>query len=75
MKDIFVYFLVAEKSMYEDCYEKMIPKLVKGGSLVAENAINHYKVLKPMIERALNDVRVDAVVVPIGTGELVCRKM
>lgn len=61
--------------MYEDCYEKMIPKLVKGGSLVAENAINHYKVLKPMIERALNDVRVDAVVVPIGTGELVCRKM
>lgn len=47
--------------------------MVKGGILVADNATNHYDKLKPFIERALNDKRVDALIVPIGTGELVCR--
>ncbi|MDP4182379.1 MAG: class I SAM-dependent methyltransferase [Bacillota bacterium] len=67
-------FLDAEKSMYYRCYEKIIPKLVKGGILVADNAINHYEALKPMIEMAMDDDRVDSVVVPIGKGELICRK-
>lgn len=67
-------FLDAEKSMYYGCYEKIIPKLVKGGILVADNAINHYETLKPMIDMAMNDDRVDSVVVPIGKGELICRK-
>jgi predicted O-methyltransferase YrrM len=75
MENISFCFLDAEKSMYEDCYEKIIPKLIKGGILVADNAITHYEELKPVIDRALNDVRVDAVVVPVGTGELVCRKI
>jgi hypothetical protein len=30
--------------------------------------------LQPMLERALADERVDALIVPIGNGELVCRK-
>jgi hypothetical protein len=30
--------------------------------------------LQPMLDAALADRRVDALVVPIGTGELVCRK-
>lgn len=67
-------FLDAEKSMYYDCYGKVIPKMVSGGILVADNAINHYESPKPMIDMAVNDERVDAVVVPIGKGELVCRK-
>jgi predicted O-methyltransferase YrrM len=49
--------------------------MVKGGLLVADNAINHYKTLKPMIEKALSDERVDALIVPIGKGELLCRKI
>ena len=68
-------FLDAEKEVYGECYEAIIPKLVKGGLLVADNAINHREILKPMLDRALNDERVDALIVPIGKGELVCRKV
>jgi predicted O-methyltransferase YrrM len=68
-------FLDAEKEVYEDCYDLVIPNMVSGGILVADNAINHYETLKPMLDKALNDIRVDALVVPIGKGELVCRKL
>jgi predicted O-methyltransferase YrrM len=49
--------------------------LVRGGLLVADNAIDHAQALRPMLERALADERLDALVVPIGKGELVCRKI
>ena len=74
-KDISFCFLDAEKEVYEDCYDLIIPNLVKGGLLVADNAINHYETLKPLIAKALLDERVDALVVPIGKGELLCRKI
>lgn len=67
-------FLDAEKEVYEVCYELVVPRLVPGGILVADNAINHRETLQPMLEAALADDRVDALVVPIGKGELVCRK-
>ncbi len=67
-------FLDTEKELYGECYEKVIPRMVPGGILVADNAVSHQDALKPMIDRALNDERVDALVVPIGRGELVCRK-
>lgn len=47
---------------------------VKGGLLVTDNAINHRETLQSMLERSLTDERVDALIVPIGKGELVCRK-
>ncbi len=68
-------FLDAEKEVYGDCYELVVPRLVRGGLLVADNAINHRETLAPMLERALHDERVDALIVPIGKGELVCRKI
>lgn len=68
-------FLDAEKEVYEDCYDLLIPNMVKGGLLVADNAINHYETLKPMLEKALNDDRVDALIAPLGKGELICRKL
>ncbi|GMV33142.1 MAG: methyltransferase [Chloroflexi bacterium] len=67
-------FLDAEKEVYGEVYEAVIPRLVKGGLLVADNAINHREALQPMLGYALSDVRVDALIVPIGKGELVCRK-
>lgn len=67
-------FLDAEKEVYEACYELTIPRLRSGGVLVADNAINHRETLQPLLERALADERVDALIVPIGKGELVCRK-
>jgi len=68
-------FLDAEKEIYGECYDLLIPNMIKGGILVADNAINHYETLKPMLERCLADERVDALIVPIGKGELVCRKL
>ncbi|MHA2281233.1 MAG: O-methyltransferase [Promethearchaeota archaeon] len=68
-------FLDAEKEVYGDCYDLVIPNLVKGGILIADNAINHYETLKPMLDKALDDDRVDALIIPIGKGELLCRKL
>lgn len=67
-------FLDAEKEVYGPCYELLIPRMVSGGLLVADNAINHEAVLRPMLDRSLSDGRVDAMIVPFGNGELLCRK-
>jgi predicted O-methyltransferase YrrM len=74
-KNIAFCFLDAEKEIYGECYDLLIPNMVKGGILIADNAINHYETLKPMLDRALTDGRVDAVIIPIGKGELLCRKI
>jgi caffeoyl-CoA O-methyltransferase len=74
INDISFCFLDAEKDIYEHCYEALIPKMVSGGLLMADNAINHEAALRPMLKRALSDPRVDALIVPIGKGELLCRK-
>jgi cysteine synthase len=42
--------------------------------LIADNAINHRETLQPMLDAALVDERVDALIATVGTGELVCRK-
>ncbi|MEW5959453.1 MAG: class I SAM-dependent methyltransferase [Chloroflexota bacterium] len=73
--DIAFCFLDAEKEVYQDCYEAVIPRLGRGGLLVADNAINQQDRLQAMLDRALTDARVDALIVPIGNGELVCRKI
>ncbi len=67
-------FLDAEKDVYAECYEKIVPKMVKDGILVCDNVLSHKEILKGMVEHALGDERVDAMVVPIGSGELVCVK-
>jgi predicted O-methyltransferase YrrM len=53
----------------------VVPNIVSGGLLVADNAINFREILQPMIARSLADERMDAMVVPIGNGELICRKI
>ncbi len=74
LKDIAFCFLDAEKEIYGLCYDALVPRMVQGGLLVADNAIDHQETLQPMLDRALADERVDALIVPIGNGELVCRK-
>lgn len=73
-KDIAFCFLDAEKEIYAPAYELLIPLMAPGAILVADNATSHQSQLRPMLDRALADNRVDAVLVPIGTGDLVCRK-
>ncbi len=67
-------FLDAAKDVYLDCYEIVVPNLVKGGLLIADNAINLEDQLRTMLDRALADERVDGMIVPVGKGQLVCRK-
>ncbi len=74
-KNVAFCFLDAEKEDYYDYYEKIVPNMVTGGLLIADNVISHKAILKLMMERVLKDERVDALVVPIGRGELVCRKI
>jgi predicted O-methyltransferase YrrM len=67
-------FLDAEKEIYTECYELVVPRLVEGGFIVADNAISHQEDLADFIEHVKRDERVDALVVPVGKGEVVCRK-
>jgi predicted O-methyltransferase YrrM len=68
-------FLDAEKEHYLECYEAVAPNLVDGGLLVADNVISHRPVLEPFIRKVLADPRCDASIVPIGRGELLCRRV
>lgn len=72
--DVAFCFLDAEKEVYQACYEAVVPRMVPGAILIADNATSHRESLQPMLDAALADDRVDAVIVPIGKGELVCRK-
>ena len=73
-EDVAFCFLDCDKEVYKACYELIVPRMVAGGILVADNAISHQSALRTLTDRALKDDRVDALVVPIGTGELVCRR-
>ncbi len=75
LSDIGFCFLDAEKEIYAECYELVVPRLVSGGLLVADNALSHRDALKPMLDRALSDERVDSLVVPVGKGLLLCRRV
>lgn len=68
-------FLDAEKENYLNYYQIVAPKMVEGGILVADNVISHREVLEPFINHVMKDPRVDSLIVPIGKGELVCRKL
>lgn len=73
--DIAFCFLDAEKDIYGECYELVVPRMVAGGLLVADNVISHSDALGPMLRRATEDERVDTAAIPIGKGLLVCRRV
>lgn len=68
-------FLDAAKDIYLDCYETVVPAMVHGGLLVADNIISHKQDLTAFLDRVLSDQRVDSFVVPLGNGLLLCRKV
>jgi predicted O-methyltransferase YrrM len=74
VEDVAFCFLDAEKDVYEPCYEVLVPKMVPGAILIADNFTSHRDELQTMLERVLDDGRVDAMVATVGKGELVCRR-
>jgi len=67
-------FLDAEKEMYGECYEKIVSNMIVDGILLADNVISHKEILADMVKHALEDQRVDSMVVPIGSGLLMSVK-
>ncbi len=74
LEEIAFCFLDAEKEIYLACYEAVVPRMVRGGWLIADNVISHREVLHPFVEHALADPRVDALVLPLDRGVLLCRR-
>jgi len=74
-RDVAFCFLDAERDIYFDIYEKLMPNLTPGGILAVDNVISHADELSDFVAQAEDDPRVDALVVPIGKGILVCRKL
>jgi caffeoyl-CoA O-methyltransferase len=73
-KKVAFCFLDTEKELYLDCYNTVVPNMVRGGVLVADNVASHPDSVGPMVRRVMRDKRVDALIVPMGSGLLVARK-
>ena len=74
MEGVSFAFLDSEKEDYLELYELVVPKLVPGGLLVADNVADFHDEVQPMLDRAEADERIDAVVVPFLTGQLLARR-
>ena len=74
-KNVSFCFLDCVDDEYLDCYEKILPNMVSGGLIVADNAVNHAEAWEPFLRRAPADARVDGLGVPIGKGGMGCRKL
>lgn len=74
-REIAFCFLDADKDVYLDCYRLIIPNLVMGGLLVADNATSHATELAAFLAEAESDPRIESLVVPVGQGVLVGRKV
>jgi predicted O-methyltransferase YrrM len=67
-------FLDIEKDVYAACYRGVVPKLVPGGLFCADNVISHESELQEFLVEVESDPRLDALVLPVGKGVLVCRR-
>jgi len=75
MSDLAFCFLDTDKEHYPAYYQLVIPNLVAGGMLVADNVLSHAEELDSFVATAKNDSSVDAVVLPVGKGLLLARKV
>ncbi len=73
--DVSFCFLDTEKSLYLECYDIFAPNLVKGALLAADNIISHKDDVQAFLDRVQADERMDAVVVPVGSGLLLARRV
>jgi predicted O-methyltransferase YrrM len=67
-------FLDAERTMLPALFDILIPRLVAGGLITVDNVISHAHEIPGFLPAIEADPRLDSVVVPIGSGVLLCRK-
>lgn len=67
-------FVDHAKERYGEAFEELIPNLVPGGVLVADNILSHRDELEAFVAQVSADARVDSVVLSVGKGLLVCRR-
>jgi caffeoyl-CoA O-methyltransferase len=75
MQDVAFAFIDANRNVLEPCMDLLLPRLVPGGIVAADNVISHAHEIPGVVERIMDDTRLDAVVVPIGSGVLVGRRV
>jgi caffeoyl-CoA O-methyltransferase len=75
MQDVAFAFIDANRNVLEPCMDLLIPRLVPGGIVAADNVISHAHEIPGVVERIMDDTRLDVVVVPIGSGVLVGRRV
>ncbi len=68
-------FIDAEPSMAREAYEAALSLLPSGGVVAIGDAIERASEFQGFLDDAEMDARVDAVLVPIGSGLLICRKV
>jgi predicted O-methyltransferase YrrM len=68
-------FLDADRPSYLTYLELVVPKLRRGGMLIADNVTSHAHELQDYLRRVKSDPRLFAVTVPIGNGEEIALKL
>jgi predicted O-methyltransferase YrrM len=70
-----IVFLDADRSGYAAYLEILMPKLLAGGLLIADNATSHPEELQEFFERVDSHPQLFAVTLPIGKGEYIALKI
>ncbi len=68
-------FMDADKEDYRNQYDAIVSRMVPGAILTADNVDSHRDLLADMVAYALQDQRMDNMVVPIGSGLLLGRRV
>ena len=67
-------FVDHAKDRYAEAFEELIPNLVPGGLIVADNILSHQEALEGFVRAVEADPRVDSTVLTVGKGLLLCRR-
>ncbi len=68
-------FIDCEKEMYAEIFELVAPNIVPGGLIVVDNVNSHKADLKVFIANVESDTSLTTVILPVGSGLMVSRKI
>jgi caffeoyl-CoA O-methyltransferase len=74
-EEISFCFIDAEREMYQEIFDRVVPYMLPGGIVVVNNAVSYQTELVKFLNAVTDDSRLDSVIVEIGTGLLVSRKV